>query len=137
MIVYLEIVLSINIMPYNWNNHVVCNYQFLRYIKWIHWYKQWEKSILRRGEDCIPSILTHPLVLVIALTKTIRIMETIMWFCWFFVSFCVCDHYFYLAHYRYSYRPPPNNSRCWAQNIEKQSFLLSFGNFSWKLFHLA
>ena len=45
---------------------------------------------MRRGEDCIPSILTHPLVLVIALTKTIRIMETIMWFCWFFVSFCVC-----------------------------------------------
>ena len=35
----------------------------------------------------ISSILTHPLVLVIALTKTIRIMETIMWFCWFFVLF--------------------------------------------------
>ena len=48
------------------------------------------EKYIEKGEDCIPSILTHPLVLVIALTKTIRIMETIMWFCWFFVSFCVC-----------------------------------------------
>ena len=49
------------------------------------------EKYIEKGEDCIPSILTHPLVLVIALTKTIRIMETII--CGFvgfsFLSVCV------------------------------------------------